>query len=209
MSQHIYFDLDGTLTDPLEGISRCILYAIDKFDEAPPTVDELRRFIGPPLMLTFSELLDESRAEEALYYYRERFDEIGWQENVPYEGIHDVLGQLQVAGATLYVATTKPWKAAERIIEHFGMQPFFDRVYGSELDGTRTDKTELLAYAIQRNPPFDNAVMIGDRKHDMIGAINNGMNTIGVTYGYGSLEELEAAGAHKIATTPADIKALV
>jgi phosphoglycolate phosphatase len=205
MPKHVYLDLDGTLTDPFEGISKSILYALERLDAPLPPADSLRRFIGPPLLDTFSELLDESRAAPALELYRERFSDVGWRENVPYDGIHEALGGLQKAGHTLFVATTKPWKFAERIVEYFDMATFFDGVYGSELDGARTDKTELLAWALPKNPDYSRAVMIGDRKHDMIGARNNDMHAVGVTWGYGSVNELKAAGAEQLAHRPMDI----
>jgi phosphoglycolate phosphatase len=208
-SHHVYFDLDGTLTDPFVGISRCIVYALEMLGAVVPDDDDLKQYIGPPLMDTFTELIDSGSAADALALYRERFDEVGWKENMPYDGVHAALDTLRGAGATLFVATTKPWVFAERIVEHFGMNEFFCKVYGSELDGTRTDKTELLAYALAENRPSQHATMVGDRKHDVIGAINNDIDIVGVLYGYGSLQELHQAGAEQIAATPSAIPDLV
>ncbi|MDJ0939740.1 MAG: HAD hydrolase-like protein [Woeseiaceae bacterium] len=207
MARHIYFDLDGTLTDPFVGISRSIEYALERLGVPRPTDDELRRFIGPPLLESFAELVG-SDARYALELYRERFGDVGWQENEPYEGIHETLASLKEQ-AVLFVATSKPRVYAERIVEYFGMSPCFDTVYGAELDGTRGDKTELLAYALDLSPGHSAAVMIGDRRHDMIGARNNNMNAIGAAWGYGSIEELESAGAQSIAHAPTELKGLV
>jgi phosphoglycolate phosphatase len=203
----VYIDLDGTLTDPFEGISKCICDALERLGESMPSEEDLRRFIGPPLLDTFGELIGAERAPEALEYYRERFDEIGWRENVPYEGIHDSLDAITRAGHRCYVATTKPHVFARRIVEHFGMGQYFVEIYGSELDGTRTDKTELLAWA--RNGSAAESVMIGDRYHDIVGARNNAFHAIGVTWGYGSPEELLDAGAHVLAAAPDELVGLL
>ena len=207
--QHIYFDLDGTLTDPFEGISKSIVYALESLGAPIPDGEVLAQYIGPPLLDTFSELIDSDSAPRALTLYRERFAAIGWRENVPYEGIHSTLDTLKKSSARLFVATTKPWVFAEKIVTHFGMREFFTGVYGSELDGTRTDKTELLAFALQHNPGWLRATMVGDRKHDMIGACNNGMGALGVSYGYGSVDELHQAGAQRVVATPTEITELL
>ncbi len=208
MSDHIYFDLDGTLTDPFEGISKSIVYALDRLGEVAPADDVLRRFIGPPLLENFESLVGKGRAGDAVTFYRERFGDVGWQENIPYDGIPDLLRSLRDTGRTLYVATSKPTAFAERIVSHFDLREFFNGVFGSELDGRRTEKAELLAYALSRNASTD-AVMIGDREHDVIGAIQNDMRIIGVSYGYGTVEELRAAGAEQIASSPDALGALL
>lgn len=205
MATHIYFDLDGTLTDPFEGITKCILYALDRLSVSAPDDDTLRDCIGPPLQVTFSELVGTERAARALELYRERFDDTGWQENIAYDGIHETLAGIVAAGHRLFVATTKPWIFAKRIVEHFGMAGYFSDVYGSELDGTRIDKTELLGWAIPQSGDADVRIMVGDRKHDMLGARNNGMHAIGVTYGYGSAEELLAHGASRLVHSPSEL----
>jgi len=209
VTTHIYFDLDGTLTDPYEGISRSIRYALDRFGAEYPDEADMRRFIGPPLLETFAELLGERRAATALGYYRRRFAEIGWQENQPYPGIDRVLAELVAGGARLLVATSKPRVFAERIVEHFGLARHFERVYGSEFDGTRTDKTDLLAFALDGRPRTPRTIMIGDRKHDMLGAINNKLFAVGAAWGYGSIDELEAAGARCIAHSPDELSGLI
>ena len=204
----IYFDLDGTLTDPKPGITRSIQYALQKLDHPTmPTEDELTWCIGPPLRASFVRLLGaETSADLAVSYYRERFSDIGLYENGVYDGIGDVLTSLCASGHRLFVATSKPHVFAERIIDHFGLRDHFERVFGSELDGTRVDKSHLLEYALkQAAVDPSKTLMIGDRSHDMVGAVNNGMKGIGVLYGYGSRDELLEAGAHHVCATPGAI----
>jgi phosphoglycolate phosphatase len=204
----IFFDLDGTLTDPKLGITRSIQYALQKLDHPTmPTEDELTWCIGPPLRASFVRLLGaETSADLAVSYYRERFSDVGLYENGVYDGIGDVLTSLRASGHRLFVATSKPHVFAERIIDYFGLRNHFERVFGSELDGTRVDKSHLLEYAL-KGASVDPAktMMIGDRSHDMIGAKNNGMKGIGVLYGYGSRDELLQAGAHHVCATPGAI----
>ncbi len=200
----IYFDLDGTLTDPKLGITRSIQYALSKLDHAAPPEDELLWCIGPPLRASLKKLLgSDDLADTALSLYRERFANIGIFENEIYPGIEDTLSALAKSGRRLFVATSKPCVYAERIIDHFKLTVHFERVFGSELDGRRSDKTDLLGHALQTADvdPLQ-AIMIGDRSHDMIGARNNGMTAVGVLYGYGSKEELLDAGAHCVCATP-------
>jgi phosphoglycolate phosphatase len=204
----IFFDLDGTLTDPKPGITRSIQYALQKLDHPTmPTEDELTWCIGPPLRASFVRLLGaEASADLAVSYYRERFSDVGLYENGVYDGIGEVLTALCASGHRLFVATSKPHVFAERIIDHFGLRGHFERVFGSELDGTRVDKSRLLEYAL-KEASVDPArtLMIGDCSHDMIGAKNNGMKGIGVLYGYGSRDELLQAGAHHVCQTPGAI----
>jgi phosphoglycolate phosphatase len=209
MPAHIYFDLDGTLTDPYEGITKCILYALDELGFPRPDDDYLYSCIGPPLWDTFPELVGEELTKKAVALYRERFVDVGWKENRPYEGIHGALEQVASAGHTVLVATAKPHMHAARIIEHFGMGDYIHNVYGSELDGTRATKTDLLKFAVEKNPGAAQRIMIGDRKHDLAGAIANDIEPIGVAWGYGSIEELENAGASAIAHTPAELVDIV
>ncbi len=209
MPTHVYFDLDGTLTDPYEGITKCILYALDKLGFPHPTDEYLFSCIGPSLYVTFPEMVGEELTPQAIDLYRERFNDVGWLENVPYDGIHDALAAIADSGCTLFVATSKPRIAAGRIVEYFELGRYFEKVYGCELDGTRSNKADLLKYAIGENPQASSRTMIGDRKHDLIGAIANGIRPVGVSYGYGSLEELDAAGASAIARTPAEIPGII
>jgi phosphoglycolate phosphatase len=201
----IYFDLDGTLTDPKPGITRSIQYALRKLDHHTiPTEDELTWCIGPPLRASFAKILGtEDSADLAVSLYRERFSDIGLYENGVYDGIGDVLTTLGQSGRRLFVATSKPHVYAERIVAHFGLRHHFEHVFGSELDGTRVDKSHLLEYALKTaSVDPSKTLMIGDRSHDMIGARNNGIRGIGVLYGYGSKDELIAAGALHVCATP-------
>ena len=175
---NLLFDLDGTLTDPFAGITKCILYALDKLGKTLPPRENLRWCIGPPLRDSFAKLLatdDKALIEKAVTLYRERFGTVGLFENQVYDGIPDVLQALQKNGHTLYVATSKPTIFAKRIIVHFDLQRFFKCIYGSELDGARGDKTSLISHILQTElmEPSKTA-MIGDREHDMIGAKENG-----------------------------------
>jgi phosphoglycolate phosphatase len=200
----VYFDLDGTLTDPKPGITRSIQYALRKLDHPVPSEDELTWCIGPPLRASLKKLLGtDELAEAGLLLYRERFGDIGLFENEIYPGIEDTLSVLAKSGRRLFVATSKAVVYAERIVDHFKLGGYFERVFGSELDGTRADKTELLGYALQTTgvDPAQ-AMMIGDRSFDMIGARNNGMTAVGVLYGYGTKEELLAGGAHHVCAAP-------
>jgi phosphoglycolate phosphatase len=201
----IFFDLDGTLTDPKPGITRSIQYALRKLDHHTiPTEDELTWCIGPPLRASFVKILGATdSADLAVSLYRERFSDIGLYENGVYDGIGKVLATLGQSGHRLFVATSKAHVFAERIIDHFGLRHHFERVFGAELDGTRADKSDLLAYALKTaSVDPSKTLMIGDRSHDMIGARNNGIRGIGVLYGYGSKDELIGAGALHVCATP-------
>ncbi|MBA4029691.1 MAG: HAD family hydrolase [Planctomyces sp.] len=210
---HFLFDLDGTLTNPFQGITGCIQYALSELGHSPPPREELRWCIGPPLRSSFAEILstnDPGHLDECLAKYRERFSTIGLYENRLIDGMVDVLNSLQGERRHLWVATSKPSVYARRIIEHFGLAPYFQSIHGSELDGTRTNKVELIAHLLRTEgiSPSD-AVMIGDREHDVIGAKANGLPVIGVLWGYGSHEELVASGADEICETPAELRHLL
>lgn len=200
----IFFDLDGTLTDPKPGITRSIQYALQQLDHPViPAEDELTWCIGPPLRSSFVRMLGEQTADRAVALYRERFSDIGLYENRVYDGITDVLTTLRAAGHRLFVATSKAHVYADRIIDHFELRGHFEHVFGAELDGTRADKSHLLEYALKQ-AAVDPArtLMIGDRSHDMVGAKNNSMQCLGVLYGYGSRDELLEAGAQQVCATP-------
>ena len=196
----IYFDLDGTLTNPKPGITRSIQYALEKLSLAVPSEDELTWCIGPPLHASLEKLTGSPElADRALLLYRERFADIGLFENEAYAGIIDTLTTIAAMNQRMFVATSKPVIYATRIVDHFSLKPYFERVFGSELDGTRVDKRDLLRYALdEAKVDPTSAIMIGDRSHDMVGARTNGMTAIGVLYGYGSEAELRDAGAHHI-----------
>jgi phosphoglycolate phosphatase len=202
----IFFDLDGTLCDPHDGIVRCLQYALEQLGHATPPGEELARYIGPPLHDSFATLLNSSDAQlvkRAVELYRERFASKGMFENTLYAGIPDALRKLKTQHFQLHVVTSKPTAFARQIIGHFGLERFFHNIYGSELDGTRADKGQLIAHVLEQeqiHPP--EAVMVGDREHDIRGAIANAVRPIGVLWGYGSREELTQAGASLLCDTP-------
>jgi phosphoglycolate phosphatase len=200
----IFFDLDGTLTDPKPGITGSIQYALGKLGRPVPSQDELTWCIGPPLRASFAMLLGgEELADHAVELYRERFGDVGLFENSVYPDIAEVLAALRQTPRRMFVATSKPHVFARRIVAHFGLSDYFDHVFGSELDGTRVNKVDLLAYALEQTGADPaRAVMIGDRSHDVIGATRNRIRAVGVTYGYGTPEELIEAGASHLCATP-------
>jgi phosphoglycolate phosphatase len=195
---NVLVDLDGTVTDPFEGIAGCIRHAMRSMKLAVPQDDELRGAIGPPLRQSFARLLArhgaKGRVEEALRSYRERFSAVGLLENRVYPGVPEMLGELNAAGCRLFIATSKPTVFARRIVDHFGLSGHFAGVYGSELDGRLENKGDLIRFVLeeQRIAAVD-AAMIGDRSHDVVGAKANGVFAVGVLWGYGSQEELEGA----------------
>jgi phosphoglycolate phosphatase len=210
MNQTLFFDLDGTLTDPFVGITGSIQYALEKLDVEVPEANDLAWCIGPPLLENFETLVGSDHAPTAVAHYRERFASVGLYENTPYAGIHDALSVLQSADTELYVASSKPHIYVQQILEHFELIHFFSDVFGSELDGTRTNKSELLQYALSETEiSASHATMIGDRKHDIIGALENGIAPVGVLYGYGSADELREAGANRFANAPNELVALL
>jgi phosphoglycolate phosphatase len=207
------FDLDGTLTDPREGITRSIAYALERLGRVAPPLAQLEFAIGPPLRASLAQLLGtESRevVEQALALYRERFADVGLFENAPYEGIGDALGALAASGATLVVATSKPTVYARRIVEHFSLHTHFADVHGCELDGTRENKRDLIAHILPP-PGFDaaRAVMIGDRGVDMLAARHHGLAAVGALWGFGSRDELLEAGAQSLCESPRDLPSLL
>jgi len=209
----ILFDLDGTLTDPFEGITRSIRHALVALGVEAPTQPELRWCIGPPLRVSFPKLLgtdDVTRVEAAVTAYRERYGTVGLFENVRYEGVPEMLRALRDEGRRLFVATSKPRVVAERIVAHFELASHFERVYGAELDGRFDHKDALLAHLLDTEQLAPEGVlMVGDREHDVRGAGANGVRALGVTYGYGSLAELTQAGAVATVDRPADVVAAV
>lgn len=211
--RYALFDLDGTLTDPGEGITRSVQYALDKFGITVEDRKQLFCFIGPPLHESFEVYYGFSRpdAMRAVDCYREYYAVKGIFENLVYDGIEKMLQQLQAAGVKICLATSKPEVYAKQILEHFGLDGYFTAVAGSEMDGTRTKKAEVVERALMLlgNPDVSDCIMIGDREHDVLGGQAHGLDTVGVLFGYGSREELERAGATYIAATPADIVKII
>lgn len=201
-NKYLLFDLDGTLTDPAEGITNSVAYALNKFGVRVADRRELYPYIGPPLTDSFMRChgLDDKQAQQALVLYREYFSKAGMFENMPYDGIATFLDKLRQDGYTLLIATSKPEEFTVQILRHFSLDSYFDFVAGNTLEESRPTKGEVIAYLCEQYPDIrtNNAVMIGDRKYDVEGASENGLRSIGVLYGYGSLEELEEAGATAI-----------
>ena len=191
----ILFDLDGTLTDSAPGILNSVRYACRKLGLPIPGEETLRRFLGPPLIASF----------------REYFPTKGLFENEVYPGIPALLADIKAAGKTVIIATSKPEAYARRILEHFGLAQYCDFICGATLDETRTDKAEVIAYALETAGITDKsrAVMVGDREHDVLGAKKNGLPCIGAVYGYGTAEELTAAGAAALADTVDELHKLL
>lgn len=205
MKKYLLFDLDGTLTDPGVGITTCVQYALKSFGIEEPDLDKLTPFIGPPLKDSFKEFydMDDMQATEAVAKYRERFENEGIFENQVYKGIPEMLRLLQSKGFYLGVASSKPTVYVERILDHFDLRKYFYVIVGSELDGTRVNKDEVVMEALNRmfayKPiQYSQVYMIGDRKFDIEGAKARGIESVGVAYGYGTMEELKAAKADYI-----------
>ncbi len=209
----LFFDLDGTLADPRDGMTQCHQHALERLGRPVPPQSELLQYIGPSLRWAFPRLLasdDPELIEAAIRYYRERYSTVGLFEQEVYPGIPELLRALHDDGFALYVVTSKPKIFAERIIRHFGLAPFFLAVFGPELDGRFDDKTELIAHIfLQIACPRQQAVMIGDRASDIVAGKTNGTRTIAVTYGFGSLEELTPTAPDHICHNPAEIRAAI
>lgn len=209
MYRYLLFDLDGTLTDPGLGITNSVMYALKKFDINAEDRTELYKFIGPPLRDSFETFYGFSteKSELAVQYYREYYKEQGLYENEVYDGIVDLLIQLKEQSKSLIVATSKPEAFSVEILKHFKLYDYFDFVAGATMDTTRNTKSDIIKYAIEscNISEKSSAIMIGDREHDIIGAKENGLDSIGVLFGYGSLDELQKAGASYIAEKPMDI----
>jgi phosphoglycolate phosphatase len=208
-SPAILFDLDGTLTDSRPGIINSALHALRRFNETReaklpiPEPESLAFLLGPPLQESFAKLVGAADAPTLVAFYRERYDPAGMLENSVYPGVVETLEDLAAKNNRLFVATSKNEAFARRILDHFGLSRFFVAIHGAEPDGTRSNKGELIAYVLQRHaiePRF--AVMIGDREHDARGAKRAGVRAIGALWGYGSREELSAAGADVLIETP-------
>jgi len=199
----LFFDLDGTLTDPGLGITNAVMYALEKYGLPLPERESLYKFIGPPLTWSFQTYygFSEEQSMEAVKFYREHYAVKGLFENEVYPGIPELLGALREAGKTLCVATSKPEKFAVQILEHFGLGEYFHHICGAAMDESRGTKHEVIEYAIGRcgDPDRARIVMIGDREHDILGGKQSGRATLGVLYGYGDRAEHEAAGADAIA----------
>lgn len=196
----ILFDLDGTLTDSGEGIINCAALALEHYGIPVPSREEMRVFIGPPLRDTFIKFgVPEDKAEEAIEIYRSRYIPIGKFENHPYPGIRELLEKLQAQGHQLYVATSKPEGMSVDILEHFDLAKYFTRICGATMDSSRSSKSAVIAYLLEQCSGVNEAVMVGDTHFDIIGAKAHNMPAIGVSWGYGKVEDMVNVGAAAIA----------
>lgn len=209
MYQYILFDLDGTLTDPGLGITNSVMYALKKFDIEVEDRAKLYKFIGPPLKESFETFYGFSNEESdlAVEYYREYFKVKGLYENEVYAGIEELLTALKAKKKSLIVATSKPEEFAVEILKHFHLDHYFDFIAGATMDGSRSIKADVISYALEncKIEDLSSAIMVGDREHDILGAKQVGLQSIGVLYGYGNYEEFKAAGATYIAENTGDI----
>jgi len=209
----ILFDLDGTLSDPKVGITKSVQYALHEMGIDEPDIDKLECFIGPPLQVSFAEHFnfDEAHTRKAIELYRERFKAKGMFENELYSTIPLLLQSLKEQGYTLVVATSKPTVFAEQILKHFEIDQYFERIVGGFLDGSRASKTEIIQYILDKykENKLSDFIMIGDRSHDIVGARNTGIASIGVTYGYGSYDELRHSNATHIVKSVDQLKEIL
>ena len=213
MKDIVFFDLDGTLTDSGDGIKNSAAYALNKFGMPVPSRDELNKFIGPPLVGSFRNLfgMSDEDADLAVVYYREYYAVKGIFENSLYDGVTDMLEALKKAGRTIVLATSKPEIYANQILKYFNIYDYFTHVCGAEMDHKRTDKHEVIEYALETAGVTDRSrvIMVGDRLHDIEGAKKSHLDSIGVTFGYGSEAELKEAGADYIVNDAKELTELL
>lgn len=213
MYQYVLFDLDGTLTDPREGITKSVQYALDQMGIHEPDLAALEHFIGPPLYDEFIRCygFDDAHAKQAVSFYRERFSAVGWKENILFDGVPALLERLREAGKKISIASSKPTVFVERILRLFEIDCYFDAVSGATLDGSIGTKAQVVAQALEilHVADRDTAVLVGDRMHDVEGAWENGVDCIGVTFGFGGSEELQKAGAAHIVRTMDELQDLL
>lgn len=211
------FDLDGTLTDPKEGITKSVRHALNHYGIQVDDLDTLTPFIGPPLTDSYKKYygFSDEQAWEGVLVYREYFSERGWHENKEYPGIKEMLGALKAAGRVLLVATSKPEEFARKILEHFGMAGYFDFIGGADMDETRVRKADVIRYVLEQygldtsRETLARCVMVGDREHDVLGARECGMDCVGVLYGYGDRQEMDGCRPAWTAVTVDDLKDLL
>ena len=200
MAKSIFFDLDGTLTDSGEGIINCAAVTLEHFGIPVPSREEIRVIVGPPLRESFLKFgVSADQLPEAISVYRSRYNTIGKFENFPYPGIPELLAKLKAQGCKLYVATSKPETTSVEILEHFGLASFFEIIAGAAADGLRDTKSQVIAYLLEQTGDLDEIIMVGDTVFDVIGAAAHNIPTIGVSWGYGEVEDLRSAGAAAIA----------
>ncbi len=206
----VLFDLDGTLTDSGEGIINCAALALTHFGLPVPDRETMRVFVGPPLRDTFMKFgVPEDKTEEAVTVYRSRYTTVGKFENFPYPGIPELLQTLKDHGHRLFVATSKPEELSVEILQKFGLADYFERICGAALDGSRDSKASVIAYLLSLEGDVKNTVMVGDTHYDVLGAKAHGISTIGVSWGYGKVEDMVSAGAAAIAHTPLQLLKMI
>ena len=206
----IFFDLDGTLTDSGEGIINCAILGLEHFGLPVPSRQEMRVFVGPPLHQTFQKFgVPADKTDEAIAVYRSRYTTVGKFENFPYPGIRELLETLTAQGHRLFVATSKPEALSIEILEKFGLAGYFERICGASLDNSRSEKADVIAYLLQQVGTVENTVMVGDTAFDVLGAAAHGIPTIGVAWGYGTVEDMQKAGAAAIASSTQELLALL
>lgn len=206
MKKTILFDLDGTLTDSAEGVINCAQLALKYFGLPIPDRADMQFIVGPPLRDSFLRLgVAEQDVEKAVEIYRSRYVPTGMFENTPYPGISAMLGALRDAGHELYVATAKPEGMATEILEKFRLAAYFNKIYGASMDGSRDTKDKVIAYVLEELGHRENIFMVGDTHYDVLGAAAHGIPSIGVSWGYGKVEDMKAAGAVAIVDSPAQL----
>ncbi len=209
----IFFDLDGTLFDSALGIIRCLQYSLEKLNIVETEGEKLRHYIGPSLTETYTKIygMSDEEAVQATEFYRERFEREGIKENVMFEGVDHLLAGLKAQKKTMVLATAKPTEHAKKILEYYQIDHYFTVIAGSNFDGTREHKGEVIEFALSQleNPDVKNIIMVGDRQHDILGAKENDLAVIGVGYGYGTLEELTEAKPDKIVTSVEELSNLL
>lgn len=203
--KNIFFDLDGTLSDSAEGIINCATLALEYFKLPIPKREEMQVFIGPPLRDTFVKFgVDKAQAEKAVEVYRSRYVPIGMYETKLYSGVKEMLKELKSKGYNLYVATSKPEEMSVKIMQYLGIYEYFDLVCGATLDKSRDSKADVIAYLLEKIK-VKNAIMVGDTAFDVVGANEHGIKTVGVSWGYGNVEEMLKCGAVQIADTTEEL----
>lgn len=210
MAKTIIFDLDGTLTDSGEGIINCAKYTLECFHLPIPTPEEMRTFVGPPLVDSFIKFgVDPKEADRAVEIYRDRYIPVGMYENAPYPGIESLLQQLKGQGHCLCIATCKPEQMAGDILSHFGLAQYFDHICGASTDRTRKTKEAVIAHLLQQATPQGKLIMVGDTHIDVLGAAFHRIPTIGVAWGYGTVESMIEAGAAAIVNNTQELLELL
>ena len=198
----IFFDLDGTVTDSGEGIMNCATLALEHFGIPVPSREKMRVFVGPPLDQTFIKFgIPADKTDEAIKVFRSRYTTVGKFENFPYPGVREMLQALKEQGHRLFVATSKPEIMANEVLEHFELAGFFEKIAGATLDGSRSHKADVITYLLGLTGDVGQTLMVGDTAYDVIGAAAHGIPTIGVSWGYGVVEDMQSAGAISVVDT--------